>query len=1093
MSADDPDRTVTRPNPVPGPATGPEPDTRPAAEADPAITHTSPPESHPSGTLDHSPSCGLPGGLAPGRGLPFVPGYEVEAEIARGGMGVVYRARHVRLNRPTALKMLLGGKYHDPAARVRFLVEAEAVAALQHPHVVQVFEFGEYDDLPFLAMEFVGGGTLADKVARDGRVAPRPAAELMAKLAAAIAFAHSKGIVHRDLKPANVMLTPAGEPKVTDFGLAKVGDSGVTASGAVMGTPSYMAPEQAAGKVREVGTHSDVYALGTILYELLTGRPPFRGDSAMGTLQQVMTREPDRPRALIPTVPRDLETVCLKCLEKNPRRRYPTADALAADLRAYLDGRPITARPVGPLERAWKWARRHPGRASVLVAGLLLVTVGLVAANEARKFREEERLQARADALVEALTTADIASVGPLLEELDAVRDRVRPRLRELATLPVGSKPGLHARLALLPEKPGLAPEVADFAIHGWAYQLLPVREQLVPHAAAVAPRLWSVVESPVGGQEKVQIRAACMLAGMAPDDPRWRAVGPRLGRALVDENPIDLVTWNEALEPVRAFVVPGLIERYRQASERIGSGKLSLDELADEARARDTAVTLIAEYAIDQPEPLVELALTADARHFEWFRMGIERHRDDAVRLLRAELAKAPAQDWAAVARGEVPFDAPAAVVVGVAAERASTIPDAVHDALARRQAGAAAVLLRLGDAGPAWRLLRHSPDPTARSHLVGRLAAVGAEPVELMRRFRTEADVSARRALVVAFGDFGPRAVPAGTEGEREGFANELLALYRAHPDPGLHSAIDWLLRQKWGKAKELADIDAALAGLAKTSDPVRADRDWFVNRQGQTYAVIRGPIEFVMGSPPAEPRRDAVNEPTHRKRIGRSFAVATKEVTVEQFLRFRPKHTWAERYSPDRDSPAVSLTWYEAVAYCNWLSEAEGIPPDQWCYEPVSGGVYGQGMVVKPGHLSLKGYRLPTEAEWEYACRAGSAVSRYYGRSESLLPRYGWFLKTADDRAWPVGRLRPNDLGLFDVLGNAWEWVADPSRAYDASPNDGDLQSGAVSDRDYRVLRGGSFSSSPSFLRCADRDELLPSNRLITNGVRPARTLP
>ena len=229
---------------------------------------------------------------------PDIPGYVVEAEIARGGMGVVYRARHLRLNRPAAIKMILGGKYHDPMARVRFLVEAEAVAALDHPHVVHVHEFGTHDGLPFFALEFVGGGTLAGKLRDEGKPAPRAAAELVVKLADGIAAAHAKGIVHRDLKPANVLLTESGEPKVTDFGLAKVGQSDMTATGAVMGTPSYMSPEQAAGRTKEVGTHSDTYALGAILYELLTGRPPFLGESAMATIQEVLTREPERPRAI---------------------------------------------------------------------------------------------------------------------------------------------------------------------------------------------------------------------------------------------------------------------------------------------------------------------------------------------------------------------------------------------------------------------------------------------------------------------------------------------------------------------------------------------------------------------------------------------------------------------------------------------------------------------------------------------------------------------------------------------------------------------------------------------------------------------------
>ncbi len=293
-------------------------------------------------------------------------------------MGVVYRARQISLNRPVAVKMLLGGRYTDPVAQARFLVEAEVIARLRHPHVVQVYEFGRTDDQPYFVLEFVGGGSLAGKLKADGRFAPRPAAALVAQLADAMAAAHAQGIIHRDLKPANVLLTEAGEPKVTDFGLAKLEKSEVTASGAVLGTPSYMSPEQAAGKTHEVGTATDVYALGAVLYELLTGRPPFRADSAMATMRQVLEQEPARPRACGANIPRDLETVCLKCLEKEPRQRYPTAEALAADLRAFLDGRPIAARPVGLAERLAKAVRRRPAVAGLVILVVLAVLGGVV-------------------------------------------------------------------------------------------------------------------------------------------------------------------------------------------------------------------------------------------------------------------------------------------------------------------------------------------------------------------------------------------------------------------------------------------------------------------------------------------------------------------------------------------------------------------------------------------------------------------------------------------------------------------------------------------------------------------------------------------
>ncbi|HVS38481.1 MAG TPA: serine/threonine-protein kinase [Gemmataceae bacterium] len=283
---------------------------------------------------------------------PTVPGYEILGELGRGGMGVVYKARQLGLDRMAALKMILSGGHAGDADRARFKTEAEAVAKLRHPNIVQIYEVGESNGCPFLSLEYVDGGSLAMKL--DGTPwRPRPPAGLVETLAQAVHLAHKAGVVHRDLKPGNVLLTAEGQPKVTDFGLAKKLDdaAGPTQSNAILGTPSYMAPQQAGGKSKEVGPAADVYALGAILYELLTGRPPFKAATVMDTIFQVVSEEPVPPRQLQPKTPRDMETICLKCLRKEPRRRYGSAEELAEDLARYLDGKPITARRVGRLER----------------------------------------------------------------------------------------------------------------------------------------------------------------------------------------------------------------------------------------------------------------------------------------------------------------------------------------------------------------------------------------------------------------------------------------------------------------------------------------------------------------------------------------------------------------------------------------------------------------------------------------------------------------------------------------------------------------------------------------------------------------------
>ena len=401
--------------------------------------------------------------------------------------------------------------------------------------------------------------------------------------------------------------------------------------------------------------------------------------------------------------------------------------------------------------------------------------------------------------------------------------------------------------------------------------------------------------------------------------------------------------------------------------------------------------------------------------------------------------------------------------------------------------------------------------PDPRLRSFIVNWLNPLGAdpqviaaalehidpgvqptpvEPPKAMDAILFHPETSMRRALILALGSYGTEGL---SPAEREPWSVKLLDLYRTDPDSGIHGAAGWTLRQ-WKKQESLKAADTELAKLKD-----RGDRRWFVNSQGQTFAVIEGPVEFRMGSPPTEPDRIGRNETPRRVVIPRRVAIADRAVTVEQYQRFVTTNSQfgldpsdLARYGPDGAGPMIGINWFGAAAYCNWLSDQEGLPEDQWCYLPNEAGAYDEGMSIPADVLQRTGYRLPIEAEWEFACRAGTVTSRYYGHSIDLLDAYARYQANSKEHAWSGGSLLPNELGLFDMLGNVYEWVQDRVERPDQSHTDIDIKD-TVDAHSPRFLRGGTFNYPPAFVRSAYRNWNQPSYRDDYNGFRPSRTFP
>jgi formylglycine-generating enzyme required for sulfatase activity len=406
---------------------------------------------------------------------------------------------------------------------------------------------------------------------------------------------------------------------------------------------------------------------------------------------------------------------------------------------------------------------------------------------------------------------------------------------------------------------------------------------------------------------------------------------------------------------------------------------------------------------------------------------------------------------------------------------------------ALAKRQASIGVALLVMGRREKVWPLFEHQPDPTLRSYLIDRAGPGGVDAKVLIARLDQEKEVSVRRAILLSLGEYGPDRL---SQGQRENLIPRLLQLYREDVDPGIHGAAEWLLQQ-WQIEGALKKIDNELA-----TGRVQGKRQWYVNGQGQTMLVMVHVGEFWMGegmTPAGEFWMGERMTPPERRRqrIGRSFAVASKEVTVEQFLRFRKDHPFPKGFAPKSDCPINNVSWYDAAAYCNWLGEQEGIPKDQWCYKPNKDNQYAEGMRMAPNYLQQTGYRLPTDAEWEFACQAGSETRFSFGEADDLLAKYAWYVGNSPNHSQSVGTQRPNEYGLFDMHGNAWEWTQSLYKPKGGMIRDDKEDKDDIKNTDSRVLRGGSFTNPAVLVRSAHRGGDVPAVRYYYVGFRPART--
>ena len=1027
--------------------------------------------------------------------------YEALREIARGGMGRVLAAHDRTLDREVALKVLLPGANAD-----RFVRESKITARLPHPGIPPVHALGTLDDgSPFLAMKLIVGKTLAEEIKAADHGAPGLLL-VFTQVCQAVGFAHSRGVIHRDLKPANIMVGAFGEVQVMDWGLAKdltsresAGESRSpvalplpiagtdpnrttdhraagestddrTQAGTVLGTPSYMAPEQARGEATDV--RGDVFALGGILCAILTGQPPFTGNSSLEVIQRAATADLADALARLDGCGGDAELValCRRCLSPNPMDRPADGQAVADGLTAYLNGVQERLHQAELAEakaktKATEQRKRRRVVAVLSVVGVILAVVGSLVALEMRN-------AARVTGLVDSLASADVAQVPQIVAELENHRGRVTPMLVALASTEPKTaeerKVQLHARLALVPhDEQQVHPLVEELLTANVSY-LGVIRDQLAPYEQRFEGDLWELLHSASGGglrndaDPARRFRAGLALATYATASERWT---PADNAFLVEQ----LVAANPEHQPrLRAYLRP-LVTRLLGDLERTFA-----DPKATESHQL-SAANAFADYAgSDIPKLSRLLAVATPQQHAVLYPIVAATPVPSAVEDLGKIAATLPPADLGSVER--VPFG--------------------------QRRANAAVTLLRLGQREKVLPVFDMTDDPEALTQFIVRCRERGVGAEALLDCLQRLSDAPqdryprhARYALLLALGEFSLDEVPAS---RREALLRQLADWYRQDPSSGVHGAAGWLLRQ-WGQAEVARQVD-------QTAVPYAPDREWFTLAITSPepppttfhYTFIVFPAgDYEIAPVNDEPDRGE-NEVRHPVKLTRPFALLDREITWAELIAFKPMYAGFRQQTDDNPEAAgAAVDWYDAVDFCRWLgqqsglsegdqsyADPEGLDKAQYPREPFPAANWAPRNW--PLELGRRGFRLPTETEWEVASRAGTRTAYGFGSEVGLLGQFGWFTENSDKRVHPPRELRPSVRGLFDVHGNLFEWTHDWYGDYGVEAITDPLGAKGGSDR---VIRGGTWRYYAVDCRTAFRTSSNPTFRALFIGFRLA----